>query len=386
MSDRDEALRDALREPHDEARARANWEAIARRRRPTPAVPIARGAWIGALGLVAVAAAAWLALTMRTPGPLTLPSGAPMAGMIAGEGAALDDGSRVTLDTGSRLEVLENAGDHVRFWLHEGTARFDVTPGGPRRWSIETGTVTVEVLGTSFSVARGEHEVRVEVTRGTVLVRGPTAPEGMQRLHAGDAITLSIDGATVAAAAPAPEATATVTPSAPISDVSIAAATPRAAPREASVHAATSEAEHAVEPGIDPEVAADDASGDAPEGPRMRDVDALRAAGRLDEAIGLLETIAADPTAGRERALAAFTRGRLELDRRRHPTEAAAAFAQAIELGLREPLREDALARRVESLSRAADAAGARAAAEEYARRYPTGRWQAEVARWSVGR
>lgn len=97
----------------------------------------------------------------------------------------------------------------------------------------------------------------------------------------------------------------------------------------------------------------------------------------------MLDTIARDPSAGRDRPLAAFTRGRIQLDRLAQPREAAAAFAQAITLGLREPLLEDARARRVEALAHASDASGAREAAADYARLYPSGRWQTEVQAWS---
>ena len=114
--------------------------------------------------------------------------------------------------------------------------------------------------------------------------------------------------------------------------------------------------------------------------------DALRAQGRLDEAATLLAAIADDPTAGNQRALAAFTLARLEIDRRHHPVEAAAAFERAIELGLRAPLLEDARARRVEALSLAGDLAAARVAAETYLTHHPEGRWRTEVERWSAAR
>ncbi|MFO0685673.1 MAG: FecR family protein [Sandaracinus sp.] len=367
-------LRDALDEPHDEQRAHANWEAIERKRRPTPAFPARRG--IAVLGLAAAALVAVGVLAMpRAPGPLRLPDGAEARGVLAASRTTLDDGSVITLADAARLEVLENAGDHVRFWLHEGRAHFDVVPGGPRRWAIESGGVTVEVLGTAFEVDRTEGAVEVAVDRGSVLVRGPTAPGGMQRLRAGESITVAIEARTLAATedAPSPE------PAAPPSTLVPSSPPPREEPPASHVSIA------ALAPGSR-EAAPVEPSADAPAAvvARLRDVDTLRAQGRIDEAVALLVTIEDDPSAGRERPLAAYTRARLLLDRRDQPREAASAIDRAITLGLRAPLLEDARARRVEALARAGDAEGARAAAAEYRAHHPDGRWIADVDRWSA--
>ncbi len=373
-------LRESLGEPHHEARAHANWEAVERRRRPTPAFPARRG--MLALGLAAAALVAVGVLAMpRAPGPLRTPDGAEAHGLLAGAATTLDDGSVITLAGTARLEVLENAGDHVRLWLHEGEAHFDVVPGGPRRWAIESGGVTVEVLGTSFVVHRDGDTVRVAVDRGSVLVRGPTAPGGMQRLHAGESITVAVEARALAAAptassgrAPAPE-TPDLAPSPPPSAASDAPPAHRA-----SITAVVAESRQADEeaPRTEPP------SAEAPEAvaARLRDVDTLRAQGRIDEAVALLVTIEDDPSAGRERPLAAYTRARLLLDRRDEPGEAASAIERAIALGLRAPLLEDARARRVEALARAGDTEGARAAAAEYRAQHPQGRWAADVDRW----
>lgn len=372
----DEELRASLREPHDEARAHANWEAIGRRRHRVPAVPVSRvlafGLALGA-GLAVV-----IALAMfhdAAPGPLALEDGSVASGVIDRDVVTLDDGSRVAMETGARLEILENAGDHVRFWLHEGAARFDVVPGGPRRWVIESGLVTVEVLGTAFRVEHGEREVRVSVDRGSVLVRGPTAPDGMRRLGAGESLAVPTGEGPVAAVAPEDlepiPGPVVEQPSAPVHE-----------PREEL--ASPGRDEDVAEPAIEPVTETGRARATEPPAARLRDADALRAAGRLDEAALLLERIADDPTAGDERALAAFTRARIELDRRHRPVDAAAAFAQAIALGLREPLLEDARARRVEALARTSDHAATRAAAAEYLALHPDGRWRSEVERWST--
>ncbi len=382
----DEELRDLLREPHDEVRAHENWDAVARQRRRPPGVPPRSSSRLAlAAAGIAIAAAAllvWRGSSAPVPGPLRLEDGTVATGLVERASVTLDDGSRLTVEDGARLEVLENAGDHVRFWLHAGAARFDVVPGGPRRWVIDSGLVTVEVLGTSFRVEHLSNEVRVSVERGSVLVRGPTAPGGMQRLRAGDSIALPLGEALEARqgpateVAPATEETPASAVSPPQIDVRGAALRPTAAESRAREPA----------PSVGPEVATDVPAGAgaaAPDRPSaLREADALRRAGRLEEALVLLASIVDDPAAGPDRALAAFTLARIELDRRDHPREAAAAFSRAIELGLREPLLEDARARRVQALARL-DVAAARAAAAEYLAHHPEGRWRAEVERWA---
>jgi len=81
--------------------------------------------------------------------------------------------------------------------------------------------------------------------------------------------------------------------------------------------------------------------------------------------------------------LAAFTLGRLQLDALGHPAQAASAFTQAIALGLPQSLQEDAYARLVQAQSRAGNAAGARAAAQQYEQRFPSGKRLDEVRRWA---
>lgn len=408
----DDELRASLREPHDEPRARKNWEAIERRRHRTPALPMGRGPLLGglAVGAVVIAFVALAAVRDPAPGPLVLEDGRVASGAIVRDRVALDDGSQVSLEPGARLEILENAGDRIRFWLRGGVARFDVVSGGPRRWVIETGLVTVEVLGTAFSVEHGEHEVRVSVERGSVLVRGPTAPDGMRRLGAGESLAVPTGEPTVVARVDADEVAAVAQREVPLARTAVAPLV------EPELREPTGRAEHRVVDDREAAIRAESAEAAGPSGARaagevtaraetiaaregegaevvevapapaarLRDADALRAQGRIEEAVTLLEAIANDPSAGDERALAAFTRARIELDRRHRPRDAAAAFAHAIELGLREPLLEDARARRVEALSRSADPVATRAAAVDYLVRHPDGRWRREVERWSA--
>lgn len=398
MSRIDELQR-AARLPHDEGRAHRNWEAIEARRRPARtrmrAMPFA-------LGGLALAAAALLLLARPAPaGPLVLRDGSLRGGALMGPVVSFDDGSHVELED-ARVELLENTGAQVRLWLHRGRTRFDIVPGGPRRWVIESGEVTVEVLGTAFVVEREAHRIRVEVERGSVLVRGADVPEGMRRLGAHESIEValhprgiheaSIDGEDVVIAAA--EAS---TPSAP------EATEDRAL--EADVHASDEadvrgdEATAASEPGTRTRSAADrssagseppagdlghdDATEPRPEDPLVT-ADRLRAAGRIEEALAVLSAVTDGEGPRRERALAAFTMGRVLLDRQHRYAAAATAFERAIELGLAEPLLEDARARLTEARWAAGDRAGARSAAERYLTHHPSGRWRARVEEWAA--
>jgi transmembrane sensor len=111
--------------------------------------------------------------------------------------------------------------------------------------------------------------------------------------------------------------------------------------------------------------------------------DVARLSGHPADAVIPLTRVVTEHAGDPRASLAAFTLGRLELDSLRHPALAAAAFERAMALGLPQSLQEDALARLVEARAQAADAPGARSAAEEYERRFPAGKRLDEVRRWA---
>jgi len=102
--------------------------------------------------------------------------------------------------------------------------------------------------------------------------------------------------------------------------------------------------------------------------------DLARTEGRAADATMLLRRAVERHGTDRRAPLAAFMLGRIYLVELGQPLAAAAAFAQARGLAPDGPLAEDALAREVESWSRAGDAGRSRARAQEYLRSYPTGR------------
>jgi transmembrane sensor len=102
--------------------------------------------------------------------------------------------------------------------------------------------------------------------------------------------------------------------------------------------------------------------------------DVARLGGHPDRAIGPLQRVVEKHASDSRAPLAAFTLGRTLLDQLGRPREAASAFATARRLEPRGAMAQDALAREVESWSRAGEASLARERAEQYVSLYPKGR------------
>lgn len=102
----------------------------------------------------------------------------------------LADGSRVELDTGTRLSVSRHLRSR-RVVLEQGRALFDVQPSSWRPFTVDAGATQVRVLGTAFDVRRQTDEVTVTVLRGRVAVTGADglaatlAADDQVRAHAG---------------------------------------------------------------------------------------------------------------------------------------------------------------------------------------------------------
>jgi transmembrane sensor len=83
---------------------------------------------------------------------------------------ALDDGSRITLNTDSAVAV--NLGPNRRqVRLLRGEAWFDVSPDDPRTFVVETSQGSVRVTGTSFDVRLDGDRTIVSLTEGEVELR-----------------------------------------------------------------------------------------------------------------------------------------------------------------------------------------------------------------------
>jgi transmembrane sensor len=90
----------------------------------------------------------------------------------------LADGSQLSLDAGSRVEV--RFARHRRdLRLSSGRARFDVAKDPLRPFDVAVGDKIVVALGTSFSVELLQHQLRVVLYEGRVQVlQGPSDSSG----------------------------------------------------------------------------------------------------------------------------------------------------------------------------------------------------------------
>jgi transmembrane sensor len=358
-------LRPLLRDGFTEAHVQRVWHGIRNGSAwPSSRRRHARWAWSGA----AVAAAVGLVLVFhfwpRYPvarGPLELAGGGlptvlvvspPEPGRLVG----LADGSRMTLVSGTRLDVVANDGHAFFTVLRRGGGAFQVRPGGQRRWVVECGLATIEVVGTEFSLHRSPGRLEVSVVRGSVSVLGDNVSERQQVLKAGERLVVTgvdPDGA-VSHSEPAP------TPVAP-------------GPAIESSPAASGSAATSTRPSSHARATLDEL---------VREADAARGAGDLDTATVLLERTVREAGSDPRGAIAALTLARLNLNR--SPARVVWALNTALGSGVPRGLEEDLLARLVQARARSGDRAGARRTALEYQRRFPTGARLDEVRRWAA--
>ena len=106
----------------------------------------------------------------------------------------LDDGSRVVLGPTSRLVVLDPRDDERKVSL-DGIAHFSVVHDSQRPFTVKAGTVTIQDVGTAFSVETDDSAgTRVAVDSGSVAI-GP-AGAGVPRgaiLNARDRAVVGVD-------------------------------------------------------------------------------------------------------------------------------------------------------------------------------------------------
>ena len=297
------ALAEHLESTADEERISSLWSEIRKRRdhaAAAPRRPSARSQVVAA-SAVAIAAAAGVALWLARPAPP-----APAPGELRLASAALPD--VLEAPQAVQAERVVSLSDRSRIAVAPG-ARLEVEPDGPRRWVIEAGLATVEVIGTVFIVEREEQGVRVSVERGVVLVRGERVPDRVQRLTRGQSLFVEAEPE------PTSEAARRAT-----AEVATPASTPPPAAR--------------------PDDRAGDRAGDRV-GEWLARADDARRAGRPEAAVAALRRAmleGGDPRA----ALAAYTLGRIEQSQLGHPELAEHAVRRALALGLPDHLAEQA--------------------------------------------
>ena len=106
----------------------------------------------------------------------------------------LPDGSRVTLNFDTRLQVRYYAGRR-ELQLHGGEAFFEVTADAARPFTVDSGRSRVTVVGTAFNVRAAPHELVVKVLHGRVALRPDRASGVAPVLAMGAGTGISIDAA-----------------------------------------------------------------------------------------------------------------------------------------------------------------------------------------------
>ena len=281
----------------------------------------------------------------------------------------LEDGSvALGLSSNANVEPVEVGSSGVVVRVGAGRVRFSVMPQ-PRPFRVLVSDVTVTVLGTVFTVSLERGEVRVGVERGRVLVDWPG---GQRELGVAEEVVVRV-AAPIASTESQP---IELLPAAPSASASGDLGPPRVATRSWRALAQDGEYQAAFAAlSAEGKSAVRDEPGDL-----WLAADVARLSGHPERSVTLLERVASAHAGDSRAPLAAFTLGRVLLDQLGRPHEAAQAFATAQRLAPGGALAQDALAREVESWSKAGETAFARARAEEFVRRYPGSR-RAKVVR-----
>jgi transmembrane sensor len=222
--------------------------------------------------------------------------------------------------------------------------------------------VAVTVLGTVFTVALEPKGVRVAVERGRVRV---TNAVGTRELAVGETALFA------AGAGTAPAEVASQAPVIPL-DLDALPHPPRPSGGGSSWRALAEEGNYSAalaRLGTEGSGAVRDTPEDL-----LLAADVARLGGRPDRAVASLQRVISLHPFDSRAPLAAFTLGRTLLEQLGRPREAAQAFSTARRLDRAGTLTQDALAREVESWSRAGEAQLAGERAREYLKLYPQGR------------
>lgn len=369
----------SLRDPVDEPSVARIWRGIEKKSGPNAGLRFRPWMLAPAFALVLLAVFSWPKTTPETPREipsLTLRGGGPIPKLsLAPKGEAADlelaDGSRIHAEPGTELEPLAVAPRELVLRLAAGAATFDVVPGGPRRWIVETGILRVEVVGTRFAVSRTSREVRVSVEHGVVLVRASSLPDGVTSLTAGQSVAVPVTSL------PAPSASHEPLPQTQAGDGGTNAIVTTPSWREQARLGKHAEAWVTL-----------GSAGLAREAERAATPDDLfaladvaRLSGHPAQAIEPLERFLAKYPGDGRASLCALTLGRIQLDLGRSAA-AAQSLSRALGLGVPGGLVEDVYARLVEAQMKSGQSAAARVTADEYAKRFPNGRKKASIEAW----
>ena len=110
----------------------------------------------------------------ETDTPIAVETLSAPAGLITE--SILSDGTRICLNAGSKLEIINYKKNERRVRLY-GEAYFDVSRDEKRPFIVETDKIAVRVLGTEFDVNSKGDEHSVVLVRGAVQVDSQTDAE-----------------------------------------------------------------------------------------------------------------------------------------------------------------------------------------------------------------
>jgi transmembrane sensor len=279
----------------------------------------------------------------------------------------LAGGVEISATAGTQLTTLAASERDVVLQLQRGAARFSMPPSAGRRWVIEAGLATVEVVGTVFEVTREAHRVSVDVSRGVVLVRSAHLPDGVARVNAGS--SLNIDEPALVQAVPPvngddgrPGAAARQAPTLAPSPMNNGAA-----------RASTLLPEEQLPEEL-PQVTS---SADE----LLARADAARVAGNLSEAEGHLKQMVTDHPTDPRRALAMFTLGVVQSQAHKPATLVTVTFRRALSLTTTASLREDCYQRLIEVELGSGQRKAAQEHLAQYQAEFPQGRHRERLQR-----
>jgi len=382
-----------LKEPFDEHEVNAIWRVLERRRDRRPALRL--GGWVSLSFGIALLLLSWgVWRGHRSDEPLALEDRRALPEQLESPQAhaafRLSDGSAVELSRGSLLEVLRNDGDEMSTVLRRGKSTFDVKPGGRRRWTIEVGYVRVQVVGTRFVVDRQADAVEVRVQRGVVLVRSESLVDGVRRLTAGQSLRVEAPPTRVDNTQMEPIPAAAVSPSPAPAPAPMEPPASVAPPRAVHAEPARNEArwdELAAHGEYHAALVALEQHGGLAFVARTTNEPALllslsdvaREVDQPAQAVLVLERLLASHPDSREAPMAAFTLGKIQLERLGRPLEAVAAFERVLAHERGAVLAEHALARLADAYEQAGRHEDAERSARLYLERHPAGRHRARA-------
>jgi transmembrane sensor len=291
--------------------------------------------------------------------------------LAARESMQLADGSHIGVtSTDGELAIERNERDHIDVRLASGVGHFDVVPNTHRHFVVSAGSVEVAVVGTAFDVERSQGRVRVSVSHGKVRV---SSINGVALVAAGESSWFD-EFSEVASDVAASDAIDNAN-----SGVGVV---PRARVPRPKHSAGRDEAPRAVWRSLSQsgdyegayQLLAQGTAVDDNSEALMDAADAARLSGHPDASVTYLRKVLRNHRESPVAPLAAFTLGRVLLERLGQPSEAADAFATARGLAPEGSLAQDALAREVEAWSKAGHPHEAYERARLYVENYPRGR------------